>query len=81
MQGSRDARAVAVDALRKLFRDRPELLRECGDGSEWGLRLMLGKASVCLIRFDGEDPAGHYAQLMTVAQSIGFTVEDHEFGG
>ena len=42
---------------------------------------MLGKASVCLIRFDGEDPAGHYAQLMTVAQSIGFTVEDHEFGG
>jgi hypothetical protein len=81
VQGSRDARAVAVDALRKLFRDRPELLRECGDGSEWGLRLMLGKASVCLIRFDGEDPAGHYAQLMTVAQSIGFTVEDHEFGG
>ena len=36
--------------------------------------------SICN-RIDGEDPAGHYAQLITVAQSIGFTVEDHEFGG
>jgi hypothetical protein len=42
VQGSRDARMVAVEALRKLFRDRPELLRECGDGSERSLRLMLG---------------------------------------
>jgi hypothetical protein len=45
VQGSRDARSVAVDALRKLFRDRPELLQECGDGSERSLRLMLGKAT------------------------------------
>lgn len=41
-QGSREARMVAVEALRKLFRERPELLRECGDGSERSLRLMLG---------------------------------------
>ena len=34
--------------------------------------------SICN-RLDGDDPAGHYAQLLTVAQSIGFTVEDHEF--
>jgi len=36
--------------------------------------------SICS-RINGEDPAGHYAQLVTVAQFIGFTVEDHEFGG
>jgi hypothetical protein len=36
--------------------------------------------SICS-RIDGNDPAGHYAQLVTVAQSIGFVVEDHEFGG
>jgi hypothetical protein len=41
-QASRDARAVAVEALRRLFRDRPELLRECRDGAERSLRLMLG---------------------------------------
>ena len=32
-------------------------------------------------RLDGDDPAGHYATLLTVADSIGFTVEDHEFNG
>ncbi len=42
VQGSRDARAVAVEALRRLLRDRPELLRECRDGAERSLRLMLG---------------------------------------
>ena len=36
--------------------------------------------SICN-RIDGDDPAGLYAQLVTVAQSIGFSVEDHEFGG
>ena len=36
--------------------------------------------SICN-RIDGDDPAGHYAQLVTVAESIGFSVEDHEFGG
>jgi hypothetical protein len=36
--------------------------------------------SICN-RLDGEDVAGHFATLVTVAQSIGFTVEDHEFGG
>jgi antirestriction protein ArdC len=36
--------------------------------------------SICN-RIDGEDPAGHFAQLVTVAQSIGFTVEHHEFEG
>jgi antirestriction protein ArdC len=36
--------------------------------------------SVCS-RIDGDDAAGHYAQLVTVAESIGFSVEDHEFGG
>ncbi|MHB1519573.1 MAG: ArdC-like ssDNA-binding domain-containing protein [Acidimicrobiales bacterium] len=29
----------------------------------------------------GDDPAGHYATLLQVARSIGFTVEDHEFDG
>ncbi|MGH9079788.1 MAG: ArdC family protein [Acidimicrobiales bacterium] len=37
-------------------------------------------ASICN-RIEGEDPAGHYAQLVTLARSIGFTVDDHEFGG
>ncbi len=32
-------------------------------------------------RLDGDDPAGHYATLLTVAESIGFRVEDHEFNG
>jgi antirestriction protein ArdC len=32
-------------------------------------------------RIQGDDPAGHYRQLVTVAQSIGFAVADHEFGG
>lgn len=32
-------------------------------------------------RLDGDDPVGHYAQLLAFAQSIGFSVEDHEFGG
>jgi antirestriction protein ArdC len=36
--------------------------------------------SICT-RIGGEDPAGHFAQLVTVAQSIGFTVEHHEFDG
>ncbi len=36
--------------------------------------------SICN-RIVGDDPAGHYVQLLVVAQSIGFTVEDHEFGG
>ncbi len=36
--------------------------------------------SICN-RIDGEDTAGLYAQLVTVAESIGFCVEDHEFGG
>jgi antirestriction protein ArdC len=31
-------------------------------------------------RLDSDDPAGHFAQLVTVAESIGFTVENHEFG-
>ncbi len=36
--------------------------------------------SVC-DRLEGDDPKGRYAQLVTVARSIGFTVEDHEFNG
>ena len=36
--------------------------------------------SVC-DRLDGNDPAGHYATLVAVARSIGFTVEDHGFDG
>jgi antirestriction protein ArdC len=32
-------------------------------------------------RLDGEDPDGHYATLLSVAQGIGFTVIDHEFEG
>jgi antirestriction protein ArdC len=32
-------------------------------------------------RLDGEDGAGHYATLLSVAHSIGFTVEGHEFDG
>jgi antirestriction protein ArdC len=36
--------------------------------------------SICN-RLDGDDPKGRYAQLLTVARSIGFTVEDHEFNG
>ena len=36
--------------------------------------------SVCS-RLDGDDTDGHYDQLCTVARSIGFSVEDHEFGG
>ena len=36
--------------------------------------------SVC-DRLDGDDPAGHYATLLRVASSIGFTVENHEFDG
>ncbi|MGC8628132.1 MAG: ArdC-like ssDNA-binding domain-containing protein [Acidimicrobiales bacterium] len=32
-------------------------------------------------RLDGDDPAEHYATLLRVARSIGFTVEDHEFAG
>ena len=36
--------------------------------------------SICN-RLDGEDPAGHYAQLLSVAQSLGFTVVDHGFDG
>lgn len=34
--------------------------------------------SICQ-RLGGEDPNGHYAKLVTVAQSAGFRVEDHEF--
>ena len=36
--------------------------------------------SICN-RLEGDDPKGRFAQLVTVAQSIGFTVEDHEFNG
>lgn len=36
--------------------------------------------SICS-RIEGDDPPGHYAQLVTVASSMGFSVEDHEFGG
>jgi antirestriction protein ArdC len=36
--------------------------------------------SIC-DRLDGDDPAGHYTVLVGVARSIGFGVEDHEFGG
>ena len=36
--------------------------------------------SICN-RLEGDDPKGRYAQLVTVAQSIGFTVEVHEFNG
>jgi hypothetical protein len=36
--------------------------------------------SICN-RLDGDDPDGLYAKLLTVASSIGFTVEDHEFVG
>jgi len=32
-------------------------------------------------RLAGDDPAGHYTTLLAVARSIGFSVEDHEFGG
>lgn len=36
--------------------------------------------SVCN-RIDGDDAVGHYTELVTVAESIGFSVEDHGFGG
>ncbi len=36
--------------------------------------------SIC-DRLEGDDPQGLYAQLVAVARSIGFTVEDHEFNG
>ncbi|MFZ0059366.1 MAG: ArdC-like ssDNA-binding domain-containing protein [Acidimicrobiales bacterium] len=36
--------------------------------------------SVCS-RLVGDDPAGHFARLATVAQSLGFVVEDHGFHG
>lgn len=36
--------------------------------------------SICT-RLDGEDPAGRYAQLSSVARSLGFCVVDHEFDG
>jgi len=36
--------------------------------------------SVCS-RLDGDDTDGHYDQLSTFDRSIGFSVEDHEFGG
>jgi Apea-like HEPN len=39
---SREARMIAVDALRKLFRDRPELLHDCNDGNLRSLRLIVG---------------------------------------
>ncbi len=39
-----------------------------------------GLPSVCN-RIDGEDAKGIYVKLVEVAESIGFTVEDHEFGG
>jgi hypothetical protein len=39
-----------------------------------------GLPSICN-RLEGDDPKGRYAQLVTVAQSFGFTVEDHEFNG
>jgi len=29
----------------------------------------------------GDDPAGHYARLVAVAEGLGFTVEDHTFAG
>ena len=32
-------------------------------------------------RLEGDDPYGLYPRLRAVAQSIGFTVEDHEFRG
>ncbi len=32
-------------------------------------------------RLEGDDPAGHYATLLSVASAIGFRVEDHEFDG
>jgi hypothetical protein len=32
-------------------------------------------------RLEGDDPDGLYARLVTVAESCGFTVEDHEFNG
>jgi len=34
--------------------------------------------SIC-VRLNDDDPAGRYIQLVRVAQSIGFKVEDHEF--
>jgi antirestriction protein ArdC len=36
--------------------------------------------SICS-RINGDDSAGCYAELVAVAHSLGFTVEDHEFGG
>lgn len=36
--------------------------------------------SICT-RLEGDDPAGHYATLCQLAQSIGFRVEDHELEG
>jgi len=39
-----------------------------------------GLPSICN-RLEGGDPKGRYAQLVTVAQSCGFSVEDHEFNG
>lgn len=32
-------------------------------------------------RLDGDDPQGHYDHLVGVAQSLGFSVVDHEFSG
>jgi hypothetical protein len=36
--------------------------------------------SICN-RLEGDDPEGLYDELLTVAQSIGFRVEDYEFSG
>ncbi len=36
--------------------------------------------SVCS-RLVGDDPAGHYGRLLSVARHFGFDIEDHEFDG
>ena len=41
-KASREARGIAVDALRKLIRDRPELLEKCSDSGDRSLTLIVG---------------------------------------
>jgi hypothetical protein len=41
-KASREARGIAVDALRRLFRDKPELLEKCSDSGDRSLTLIVG---------------------------------------
>lgn len=41
-KASREARGIAVEALRRLFRDKPELLEKCSDSGDRSLTLIVG---------------------------------------